>query len=592
MQAVGGQLLAQDVRSLLGEEREEVDEVDLLLAGQLPEEGIDLGNRFGLARQQAVAAETLVDGQQALQVEVRLRRLAADALHGEADEAGDAVGRQSVGHVVDAYQQEQFPGMAGQNLVQAVVHAHHLVADDAAVHHVFPAEPLAPVASVLGQAVAQHHNVLRGDGRFVHELEEAPVVMVGIGARGGLDGGGHGIGHQRTQAHHAVLVLGMDGVDEQDDAGVRIGVNDDAGAGVARVAVGMGAEEVAVVRGIGREAVPSQRASQRRHGTGHGAHGLYALRAEDAPSVPLAAVLQGGAEQGDVIGTREDTCVAADATVHDAGQGVVHLSAEHLSVGLLFGGGHEAGTVLCPLGHVVGVHPVAVLVLPAGQVVGVFHAQHVEDVLFGKLAQRLAADGLDDVLQGDEVEAAVLEVGLRAEVARAGGDVFHQSVRIRLAVLSGDLGYRRIGRQSRGMSHQVLYADGLLFLAVGALPVFEVGDVAADGVEHAQLALFGQYHDGDGGRHGLAARSHVEHGVGGHRFHFGQQAPVSVGLEIGHLAVADDGKHGSRNAVFGNGLFDGPVGIRQVAAAHAHLFGGYPLQGLGRSCLDAHEQDE
>ena len=58
------------------------------------------------------------------------------------------------------------------------------------------------------------------------------------------------------------------------------------------------------------------------------------------------------------------------------------------------------------------------------------------------------------------------QVGLRAEVARAGGDVFHQSVRIGLAVLSGNLGHRRIGRQSRGVGHQVLYADGLLFLSV------------------------------------------------------------------------------------------------------------------------------
>ena len=72
-----------------------------------------------------------------------------------------AVGRQSVGHVVDTDHQEQFARLSGQDLVEASVDAHHLVADDTAVYHVFPSQPFAPVASVFGQAVAQHYDIVR-----------------------------------------------------------------------------------------------------------------------------------------------------------------------------------------------------------------------------------------------------------------------------------------------------------------------------------------------------------------------------------------------------------------------------------------------
>ena len=86
--------------------------------------------------------------------------------------------------------------------------------------------------------------------------------------------------------------------------------------------------------------------------------------------------------------TGEYAGVSADASVHDTCQRVVYLAAEHLSVGLLFSRCNEAVvTGLCPLGQVADIHPVALLVLLAGQVVGVVHAQYVEDVFLGKLAQ-------------------------------------------------------------------------------------------------------------------------------------------------------------------------------------------------------------
>ena len=63
MQAVGAQLFTQDVCPFLGEEREEVDEVNLLFVGELLQAGVYFRHKFGFVRQQAVAAEAFVDGQ-------------------------------------------------------------------------------------------------------------------------------------------------------------------------------------------------------------------------------------------------------------------------------------------------------------------------------------------------------------------------------------------------------------------------------------------------------------------------------------------------------------------------------------------------
>ena len=41
------------------------------------------------------------------------------------------------------------------------------------------------------------------------------------------------------------------------------------------------------------------------------------------------------------------------------------------------------------------------------------HTQYIEDVFTGKVTQGLAADGFDNVLQGDEIKTTVLEVRLQ-----------------------------------------------------------------------------------------------------------------------------------------------------------------------------------
>ena len=213
----------------------------------------------------------------------------------------------------------------------------------------------------------------------------------------------------------------------------------------------------------------------------------------------------------------------------------------------------------------VGIRPLSVLVAPAGQVVGVIHAQHVEDILAGEVAQAFSAHVFDDMLQGDEVEATVLKVCLRFEIAFTRGDVLHQAGRVRRTVSFLQLGYRGVGRQTGGMRHQIGNADDFLLFSVFALPILETGDVEADGVEHAYLAALCQYHDANGSRHGFAARGHVENGVRGHRLRVRIDALVAVCFQVAHFPTPHHGKYGAGNLTVGNGRLNGFVGIYQFA---------------------------
>ena len=80
--------------------------------------------------------------------------------------------------------------------MQAVVHTHYLIADDAAVAYVLVAKAGGPVTTVFRQAVAQHDYIFAADGWFVHELEKTFVIMVRICARSGIQRGCHCVGYQ------------------------------------------------------------------------------------------------------------------------------------------------------------------------------------------------------------------------------------------------------------------------------------------------------------------------------------------------------------------------------------------------------------
>ena len=109
------------------------------------------------------------------------------------------------------------------------------------------------------------------------------------------------------------------------------------------------------------------------------------------------------------------------------------------------------------------------------------------------------------MLQGDKVDAAVLEIGTGLEVAWTSGDVVHQTVRTGAAILRLQFCYWRIGRQTGSVCQQVLHANGYLTLSVFALPILELGDVEVYRVLQAQTSLLNQYHGTDGCAHGFTA---------------------------------------------------------------------------------------
>ena len=233
-------------------------------------------------------------------------------------------------------------------------------------------------------------------------------------------------------------VFRMHGIDKQYDGSVIVRVDNDGSTRISGMAIGVRAEQVPVVGGICCEAVPAESASQAGSGAWHGTHGFYAQRAQDAAAVPFASVLQGCAEHGNIFGTGEYSGVAADASVHDTCQRVVYLSVEDLPVRLFFGWRDGIVPVsfgdTCPV-CVRCIYPFAILVTLAGQIVGMLHAEYIEYVFTGKVTQALAAYCLDDMLQGDEVEATVLEICLWLEVAFASSDILYETIGIGRTVL-------------------------------------------------------------------------------------------------------------------------------------------------------------
>ena len=85
--------------------------------------------------------------------------------------------------VVDATKQEDGARMMGRYLLQAMQHAFGVVANDAIVDHVLRVQSSVPIAAILGQTVAEHHDGVGFHGRMGIKLGHALLVV-----RGGLEG--------------------------------------------------------------------------------------------------------------------------------------------------------------------------------------------------------------------------------------------------------------------------------------------------------------------------------------------------------------------------------------------------------------------
>ena len=287
-------------------------------------------------------------------------------------------------------------------------------------------------------------------------------------------------------------------------------------------------------------------------------HGLDSRFAQYTAAVDLATVEQGGAEDSQVFRTGEYAGVARVVEVEQVCQRVVGLSQQNRSVGRYGGGGdqfHDLRLSGC-----------------FRTVCGVFHSQDVEDVTLRVVAQEFAGDVLQDVLQGDKVQAAVFVRGFRFEIARHRADVGHQRIGIGFPVGFDHLVGGDVSGKSRSVREQVDDADLGLFARFRIDVRLEAGNVLAHGVGQAVSARFEQVHHRHGGPHDLAARGQVEDRVGGHGYGVGIDALVAVGFEIDQFFVPYHGQYGSRHFALIDGVVDELIDFFQPFGVHTGGF--------------------
>ena len=208
----------------------------------------------------------------------------------------------------------------------------------------------------------------------------------------------------------------------------------------------------------------------------------------------------------------------------------------------------------------------------ARQIVGVLHAERFEHIFLSIVAEGHAGNLLEYALQCDEVEAAVLEIGAWFEISFASGDILDKRVAIgSLAELFAEFVRRNVGRNARSVSEQMLNANGALVFAVLALPTLEARDVGAHSVLKAHIALLDKRHKAHRCAERLAARCHIEDGVGSHRFGGGNNLAIAVGFKVSHLAVLHHGEHGAGNFLIVDGVVDDSVGVKHQFRIDAHL---------------------
>jgi len=179
VEAVVGEVGAQ-AALVVDEQGIEVDPCHSLAAGDLLEQPVGLDDDVVAPLEQFPLAHVVVKGQQTLQVDLGPGAALLDhddeALH----RSGDAVGAHVVRDVVDAAHDEQLSGLALDDGVDAVDQALHDIADDAAVLDVAVVQQFVKLAAV-GQAVAQHDDILLADGQLVEQGCPPRVIRVLVG---------------------------------------------------------------------------------------------------------------------------------------------------------------------------------------------------------------------------------------------------------------------------------------------------------------------------------------------------------------------------------------------------------------------------
>lgn len=182
VEAVVGEVGAK-ATLVVNEQGVEVDPRDTLAVGDLFEQGIGLDDDVFTPLEQFPLAHVVVEGEQALEVNLGSRGALLDHDDELLHRTGDAVGTNIVGDIVDSAHDEQFLGLPLDDGTDAIDEALDDVADDATVLDVAVAHQLVELAAV-GEAVAEHDDVLLADGQLVEQGGTTCIVGVLVGLLG------------------------------------------------------------------------------------------------------------------------------------------------------------------------------------------------------------------------------------------------------------------------------------------------------------------------------------------------------------------------------------------------------------------------
>lgn len=485
------------------------------------DEGVEVGELFGLRFAEVDAGVEAVDGEAGGFVEAALKVAFSDAA--EAVFGGEEGGELAVGSLV----KEVDGGLA-------VTGAAGLVGDEAELE-----------AFEIGEVPGgEDIDAVADVGAWWGEFFCCGALFRFVG--GGEFGGcgeidvGEGLGGEGAElAAEGEDLAGFGGVvavAEEEDGGFREGIDPERGAGPAGVAEGTDREEFAAGAGVGGVDVPAEAATGADVGSGlDGGHESDRVGGEEADLVEGAMVLEHPGEAGEVVGGGEESGVAGHAA-HGAGGGVVNDAGEDAAIGEAGGGGDA--------GEEVG----------GGEEGGVGHAEGGEDLGGGEFVERLLGDAVDDLAEEDEVEVAVkvVESGAADGGFGAGeGD----AVGVALPFVAA----AQTGGEAGAVGEELADGDAGLVVVAGAL-----GEIADHFFIEVEAALFDELQDGGGGGDDLGEGGGVEDGVEGHGHPDGFDASVAVGLLVDLAAVFEPEDAAGEVAVFdgaGDGAVEGLPGL-------------------------------
>lgn len=178
VQSVAGVAGVEHVGAGEGEVGEDINIGDAYALAIVFQKGVYAGYAVGLSAQRAPCTHFLVYGQQTLHKEARAGGLGAYAVDNALYALENIFGGVFGVHVVYAAHEEDGTGMAGRDLTKPTQHALGIIAHDAVVANIVGVQTCVPVASKLGEAVAEHHYLGAVDVVAVFKLRNLLIVML------------------------------------------------------------------------------------------------------------------------------------------------------------------------------------------------------------------------------------------------------------------------------------------------------------------------------------------------------------------------------------------------------------------------------